>query len=390
MDAPAAAPSAAAADEEEEFKPTLWTVSTGGGAKNDVDDDDADGNAGVKGKSAGDGGGAGKGGGGGGGAAAADDAAAVSLSKNAQKRAAKFELWEKRKAAKKAQEKQEKEQRGEEVRLAHKQKMEAMSEEERAAYEEERSAARANRKKDAEEAKEKKKAALTAPNAVILDLEFGHLMEDKEMRSMAKQLTFCYSANTKAQVPVRLYLTGFEGRMGEIARKACSGFENWAVVSSEESYLDAPALVEQRKDLVYLTADSEHELEDFKEDDIYIIGGIVDRNRYKNLTLDKANEQGIRHARLPIQNHLKMTGTHVSTTSLLSFPTFLPGLVWFRFGRACARRACARVPETTEYFHRCVGEKENSLDADPDADAFPHQPLTNQLFVPPSEKTNRF
>jgi tRNA (guanine9-N1)-methyltransferase len=33
---------------------------------------------------------------------------------------------------------------------------------------------------------------------------------------------------------------------------------------------------------------------------IYIIGGIVDRNRYKSLTLNKAKEDGIAHARLPI------------------------------------------------------------------------------------------
>ena len=49
--------------------------------------------------------------------------------------------------------------------------------------------------------------------------------------------------------------------------------------------------------------------------EVYIIGGIVDRNRYKNLTLNKANEQGIRHARLPIRDHLKMSGTHVLTVN---------------------------------------------------------------------------
>ena len=84
---------------------------------------------------------------------------------------------------------------------------------------------------------------------------------------------------------------------------------------SDETYLESPALAERKINLVYLTADSEHELEDFKDDEVYIIGGIVDRNRYKNLTLNKANEQGIRHARLPIRDHLKMSGTHVLTVN---------------------------------------------------------------------------
>jgi hypothetical protein len=33
--------------------------------------------------------------------------------------------------------------------------------------------------------------------------------------------------------------------------------------------------------LVYLSADAEEELETLKEDEVYIIGGIVDHNRYK-------------------------------------------------------------------------------------------------------------
>jgi tRNA (guanine9-N1)-methyltransferase len=39
--------------------------------------------------------------------------------------------------------------------------------------------------------------------------------------------------------------------------------------------------VYERDKFVYLTADSTCELEEFKEGEIYILGGIVDHNRYK-------------------------------------------------------------------------------------------------------------
>ena len=43
---------------------------------------------------------------------------------------------------------------------------------------------------------------------------------------------------------------------------------------------------------MYLTADSEHELEDFKDDEVYIIGGIVDRNRYRELDSEQGQRAG--------------------------------------------------------------------------------------------------
>lgn len=56
--------------------------------------------------------------------------------------------------------------------------------------------------------------------------------------------------------------------------------------------------------VVYLTADSHDELSELREGETYIIGGIVDRNRYKNLCFDKAQKSGIRTARLPIGTYL--------------------------------------------------------------------------------------
>lgn len=62
---------------------------------------------------------------------------------------------------------------------------------------------------------------------------------------------------------------------------------------------------------MYLTADSDVTLSELDPQDVYIIGGIVDRNRYVNLTLDRAKEQGIRHARLPLGDYVSLKASAV-------------------------------------------------------------------------------
>lgn len=60
----------------------------------------------------------------------------------------------------------------------------------------------------------------------------------------------------------------------------------------------------KKEELVYLTADSETQIDDLNPSHAYVIGGIVDRNRYKNLTLEKAKKEGLSTARLPIQQYM--------------------------------------------------------------------------------------
>ena len=62
-----------------------------------------------------------------------------------------------------------------------------------------------------------------------------------------------------------------------------------------------------------MTADSPNVIDELDESKVYIIGGIVDRNRYKNLTFDKAIAQGISHAKLPILDHVKLSTSSVLT-----------------------------------------------------------------------------
>ncbi|OMJ07810.1 tRNA (guanine(9)-N1)-methyltransferase [Smittium culicis] len=67
--------------------------------------------------------------------------------------------------------------------------------------------------------------------------------------------------------------------------------------------------------LVYLTADSENEITQFDSSKAYIIGGIVDKNRYPKLTFNKAKELGIPTARLPIGKYLKLSTRKVLTVN---------------------------------------------------------------------------
>jgi tRNA (guanine9-N1)-methyltransferase len=59
-----------------------------------------------------------------------------------------------------------------------------------------------------------------------------------------------------------------------------------------------------KSSIIYLTGDSPNVLTTIEEGKTYILGGIVDRNRYKKLCFDKAEQHGIQHAQLPIGQYM--------------------------------------------------------------------------------------
>jgi tRNA (guanine9-N1)-methyltransferase len=75
---------------------------------------------------------------------------------------------------------------------------------------------------------------------------------------------------------------------------------------------------------VYLSADAEEEIHELSSDKVYVIGGIVDRNRHKGLCAARAKEMGVKTARFAMETYYPewktaarvLTTNHVRTTSI--------------------------------------------------------------------------
>lgn len=67
--------------------------------------------------------------------------------------------------------------------------------------------------------------------------------------------------------------------------------------------------------IVYLSSDSPHTLDVLSPYTTYIIGGIVDKNRYKGLCYKRACERGIPTAKLPIGEYMTMQSRTVLTVN---------------------------------------------------------------------------
>merc|ERR1719228_900500 len=58
--------------------------------------------------------------------------------------------------------------------------------------------------------------------------------------------------------------------------------------------------------IVYLSSESEQVLTELEDDKFYIIGGLVDHNSHKGLCHATASDLGVHHARLPIDEFIKL------------------------------------------------------------------------------------
>lgn len=240
-------------------------------------------------------------------------------------------------AAKKLARRERREQKKESTKLERRTR-------ERARRKERRKQEREAREKDPslEVHRERKPPAQVFDARVVVDLGFDDLMTVDETTSLAAQLGYLYGVNRSSSHPFReVVFTGadrisgrglgffppeggantfpsmpstsesslFQDRVGKhMEVKSVGMWRRWKRIKLQE-YGGLEALwhghkdqlpVCDKQDVIYLTADTDDAIATLEPGKTYVIGGIVDRNRYKHLCAKKAEALGVRVARLPI------------------------------------------------------------------------------------------
>eukprot|EP00124_Ichthyophonus_hoferi_P000891 Ihof_evm15s38 gene=Ihof_evmTU15s38 len=213
----------------------------------------------------------------------------VTLSKNARKRLLKDQKWEANRGLRAEKRKQKKKQA-----KANKRELERQAD------------------PDAPVLPNKKKFKLMSEaketHRVVIDADWEGFMTDGDLKKVAKQAQRCYSVNRRSEEPLQYYITSIGPRLQGLLDKE-PDYKGWDIKMSAESYLD----VFKKEELVYLTSDSPNVLKELDTDKVYIIGGLVDHNHHKGVAYQRAIDQGIAHAQLPIGDYIKLASRKVLT-----------------------------------------------------------------------------
>ena len=267
------------------------------------------------------------------------------LSKNQQKKLKRRREWEQDREARKVRRK--------EKAKAKKERLRAAANDQNSATPDANPSARIVEQTNG---KEKPFRSVQLPVTFVMDCQFDDLMTDGERISLASQLTRCYSDNKKAPYRAHLAVSSFGGQLKDRFDNALHGnhtswqgvrfrsedfvqvaqeADSWMkdvkksgrlagafekhqpAVNNSNSTVSTPdnGAPSRCGDVIYLSSESPETLDSLQPYTTYIIGGLVDKNRHKGLCYKRALDRGVRTAKLPIGEYLKMQSRFVLTTN---------------------------------------------------------------------------
>lgn len=299
------------------------------------------------------------------------------MSKKQLKRLRRQEVWEQQKALKREKQRTKRQEKAAEKRLLKEQQEgseEDSSDKKKARTDGNGNGDGSNQTNDNKETRVERKKKIqdqflhncSQNFSIIVDCAWESYHSDRALASLGQQLLFCYGENRKASHPSTMYYTGVGPKLNEKLKK--THCDNWVGVHvvPEREYMDmeeyfyrheekedhqgmkgSDGIAEskikeggdmkiftssendgtngdkgaydaksiQKKQLVYLTSDATETLTELDSNHAYIIGGIVDRNKYKKATYNKALSQEVKTYSLPIRENIQMGMTHVLTVN---------------------------------------------------------------------------
>ena len=145
-------------------------------------------------------------------------------------------------------------------------------------------------------------ALMNGPHLVV-DFDFEANLTLQEQKELCNQLVLSYAANKLQREPFHFHFCNLRPN-GFLARKLRTTFGNMdemVVTVTDRSYTECYP----RERLVYLSPNAPTRMDRFNSDDVYIIGGIVDKAGEDPLTYAKAKKENIRTVRFPLDRYVK-------------------------------------------------------------------------------------
>lgn len=149
---------------------------------------------------------------------------------------------------------------------------------------------------------------------LIFNCGYENEMNSHETHALARQLEFCHGVNRRHPTPFFFNFTNLqsEGLLHRMLLKRLPTLHNKSMPIRVTEQFIPDSIDEER--LVYLTPNSPNLLTEFKPNDVYVIGGLVDKGAKKPHSLAKAKRLGLRTACLPLDRFVRWKASHKSLT----------------------------------------------------------------------------
>lgn len=186
---------------------------------------------------------------------------------------------------------------------------------------------------------------------IVFDLSFDGLMVNREVKSLFSQIMRCYSANRRTEYPFKLEISSFFGEISEKLKGTYPEYERWDIDFNPKHFIVTES---DKEKIIYLTPDSECVLDEINPEFTYVIGGIVDKNRFKGKSFETANLMNIKTARLPVPEYIDLKTSPVLT-------------IYHVFEILLKYRDCKNWKEAIEAFvpkRNLKSDKEEIIDTD--------------------------